>query len=615
MLYFAKKLASVSLILLLPACIEITTPAPEDGSKPASPPQSEGEPQNEDNQNPQGNPSDDGGNDSSPPSDAIPDASEDGSSPDNSDPTAPDDSDDTPVSEPNDPEPEKPEERPKVDFSSTAVDPSIYRVENKMTFGEETKGEYLDSACGGVITSRQVNFSRNHEEGRVFISRGEPFPGMIVSAKALTTGSFDQFRPNRKPYPVFISGINALGKNSALVKEASKAATDDILSTLLYHTEDNNEPVLPARVSVDFIETYSEKQASMAMDLGASFKGFGFTAGSDDQSKESTRKLSVLITQHMYSYIFEPGTDDLNDFLDVESVEELTRGLDPEDQLAVISEVMYGRLIAISVEINARIESDSSKIGAAFKGLLENADLSKEQQNIVNSSRVSISVVGGGDLRFINPTVIKSGELYQIIQEFELGDDWSPRRSPGVPIGYVASFLQNQYPVMVVGRTTDYIEQKFDPRGGDDLWNLWSLGSDNGSKHIAVSLSGKEFFKRAHDKWPEVPSKIGEINGVLENQIIQDVAYKYGTHVFSENIMNVALRGERGVVTQMFVNDKLHVPSRRDDGSYLFNFQLQPGWNSVHVTDGSQAGSHWLEMDGISKLPVTMDSNACGSKP
>lgn len=154
----------------------------------------------------------------------------------------------------------------------------------------------------------------------------------------------------------------------------------------------------------------------------------------------------------------------------------------------------------------------------------------------------------------------------------------------------------------------EYVETIFDPDGGDNLWNLQEVGADTYNHHVEVGLDGAPFFSGGD--WGPV-SKVGEVNGILRSTILQDHALKFGTNVYADALTNITLKGTRKVIPRVFVNGTKHSPTILSDGSFYFNFQLQPGWNEVHITEGSQTHNHVLEMEGMSGLSLVMDSNRC----
>ncbi|WP_420826782.1 thiol-activated cytolysin family protein [Chengkuizengella sediminis] len=283
------------------------------------------------------------------------------------------------------------------------------------------------------------------------------YPGALQLAnQAFTNNQPTVISSSRQPLNISIDLPGMREENTITVDNPTygnvAGAIDELVS--IWNEKYSDTHTIPARIQYSESMVYSKSQIAAALNVNAqvldSSLGIDFDAISNDEKKV----MVAAYKQIFYSVSAELPNNPSDLFDDSVTFEELTRkGISNEAPPVMVSNVGYGRTIYVKLETNSK----SKDVQAAFRALLQNADLDLETrlkyQEIFEDSSFT-AVVLGGDSAEHNKVVTKDFDVIRNIikdnSEFSL-------KNPAYPISYTSIFLKDNS-IASVKNSTEYIE-------------------------------------------------------------------------------------------------------------------------------------------------------------
>lgn len=283
------------------------------------------------------------------------------------------------------------------------------------------------------------------------------YPGAIQLAnRAFTDNQPDVLMAARKPLDISIDLPGLRGENTITVQNPNygsvSGAIDQLVSTWAEKYSDTH--TLPARLQYAESMVYSKNQIASALNVNGQL--LNNTLGIDFNAVASGEKKVMVAAYKQIFYTVSASLPNHPSDLFAEGVtfDELVRkGVSNESPPLMVSNVAYGRTIYVKLETTSK----SNEVQAAFKALLQNANIqsSGQYKDIYENSSFT-AVVLGGDAQTHNQVVTKD---FSVIQNVIKDNATFSIKNPAYPISYTSVFLKDNS-IAAVRNNTEYIETK-----------------------------------------------------------------------------------------------------------------------------------------------------------
>lgn len=263
--------------------------------------------------------------------------------------------------------------------------------------------------------------------------------------------------------------------------------------------------------------------------------------------------------------------------------------------------VWPGQLVSLDSALGYPREIRKERFEAAFDAVFSGKG-SVEDYKLLDGSEIEAILYGGNTDPV--PRLLKIDELLTIFSD---GARWSPAANPGVPIAYVVSHFDAGLRPVAFGRTTEFVLEKVDPKQGDTLWLIESIGRDFQHDNIPVDRHGVPWCLAVLDCWAS-PRFAGGSHGPgsLDVVVEQDFAVRASTWVYAKDATVFQLPVS-GTVPRLWVNDNEFAVV----GGQA-TVALPQGWSHLQLTDGRQHGTARLTIPtDLSLFVDAINSSAC----
>ena len=220
----------------------------------------------------------------------------------------------------------------------------------------------------------------------------------------------------RAPINVSIPGL-ANDDNFRTVESPNQATVDQAIGSMIGGATASG---LATPSSISFkMETYhSERQSALQMGLSGNYLGFeGSASGSIDRNQSETT-ITAQFYQKMYDVVVEapqsPGNFFSEDFTEDRLQQQINQGRIGPDNLPVyVSNIVYGRMMMFSITSTASEDDIRATLQAGYNGIggSVQANLSAQQQSILQESKIKITSIGGDAEATLS--MIRSGDWSQ----------------------------------------------------------------------------------------------------------------------------------------------------------------------------------------------------------
>jgi thiol-activated cytolysin len=276
------------------------------------------------------------------------------------------------------------------------------------------------------------------------------YPGAIVSADSVVTGLFTQIVLPRAPETFSVSLENLAGGKTATIENPSLSTYRDALANLLSSEITGSTP---ANIYSEIEEVHNESQLNMALGVQASWGlGLASVKSSFDWNNKNVRSRYVVrYTQGYYTVDLDAPQSPSSLLGPDVTLADVQSKMNADHPPAYVSSVTYGRMIVFTFES----QYSSSELGAALDfayqgGYDVKGDVSVTYKDIISQSKITAYILGGD-----GGAAAQSIDSYDALKEFiKAGGNYS-RQSPGAPIAYKLSYLQDNSPARM-SFTTDY---------------------------------------------------------------------------------------------------------------------------------------------------------------
>lgn len=276
------------------------------------------------------------------------------------------------------------------------------------------------------------------------------YPGALVSADSVLTGLFTQVVLPRAPATISVSLENLGGKKSAVIEEPSLSSYRNALTSILDAEVTGSTP---ANLYSEIEEVHSEQQLNMALGVQASW-GLGLASlkSSFNWGKQEVRSRYVVrYTQAYYTVDLDAPVTPSALLAPTVTLDEVAAKMNEEHPPAYVSSVTYGRMVVFTFESEYSNEEMGAALEFAYSGGVDvRGDVSVTYKDIISKSKITAFILGGDA-----GTAVQTIDSYEALIAFiKTGGNYS-KESPGAPIAYKLSYLQDNSPARM-SFTTDY---------------------------------------------------------------------------------------------------------------------------------------------------------------
>jgi thiol-activated cytolysin len=276
------------------------------------------------------------------------------------------------------------------------------------------------------------------------------FPGALVSADSVLTGLFTQVVLPRAPATISVSLENLAGKKSATIEQPSLSAYRNALTGIL---DSEITGSTPANLYSEIEQVHSEQQLNMALGVQASW-GLGLASlkSSFNWNKQEIRSRYVVrYTQAYYTVDLDAPAKPSGLLSPNVTLDEVKDKMNEEHPPAYVSSVTYGRMVVFTFESEYSAEEMGAALDFAYSGGVDvSGNVSVTYKDIISKSKITAFILGGDA-----GTAVKTIDSYEALIAFiKSGGNYS-KESPGAPIAYKLSYLQDNSPARM-SFTTDY---------------------------------------------------------------------------------------------------------------------------------------------------------------
>ncbi|HUM45927.1 MAG TPA: thiol-activated cytolysin family protein [Chitinophagales bacterium] len=308
------------------------------------------------------------------------------------------------------------------------------------------------------------------------------FPGAILGAESITEGSYALITGDRGPITLSISLSNIIGNISATASEATLSKVREAIQDILDAEVQGN---IPAVLAYDIIQIHSDEQFKVAIGANLDVPFGSISAAFNFNSQEQKSRYVIKFYQVYYTLdidVPEKPSDFWNTPPSAQTLGEYTP--------VYVSSIKYGRSVLCMFESSSSAEDLYAALSASYGGLFVSGELdaSLEQQEILNSSHMSLLIVGGDATQAVQVTNFDSLNSYIVD-----GGNWS-NNSPAAPLAYTLRFLDNNEVARVI-LSSEYNVQTCEVITPPDSGTISYLNPNSEIKLCPVKLGNgdKEF--------------------------------------------------------------------------------------------------------------------------
>jgi thiol-activated cytolysin len=339
------------------------------------------------------------------------------------------------------------DEAPEIDAYVRAL-PYLPVAQPQVTPGQTSAAQRDgDYSC----TVENLKETRQYDRIVAYAANSDSlYPGALVSADSVVSGLFTQIVLPRAPATISVSLENLAGTKKATIENPSLSTYRDALSGVLASEITGSTP---ANIYSEIEEVHTEQQLNMALGVQASW-GLGLASlktSFDWANKNVRARYVVRYTQAYYTVDLDAPQSPSALLAPDTTLAEVQDKMTADRPPAYVSSVTYGRMIVFTFES----EYSSTELGAALDfaysgGYDIKGDVSVTYKDILSKSKITAFILGG-DAGSAAQTI----DSYEALIAFIKGGGNYSRQSPGAPIAYKLSYLQDNSPARM-SFTTDY---------------------------------------------------------------------------------------------------------------------------------------------------------------
>lgn len=311
------------------------------------------------------------------------------------------------------------------------------------------EGEYL-------CQIKKVNFNSNPEEFVTFEGAlGNMWLGNLAQGTGLQGGGFKNLSipaMERKPIKLYLSGLNFSGNSIE-----SNAAASDVSSAIgqLIGKFKSSGQSVGAGLITSKVTTNSNIESTMfAAGFNASYLTASVKTSLNYNQSSKRNQITALFVQKVFNVAIDnqgqtPTAALIGTNYPVAKLETLGKNgeLAFKNQPAYVSNIAYGRIVAVSMESNYTSSQMKAALEASYKGTVSlSATAKAEYEKVMEDSSIDVKVLGGSEESA--KSLIKSGKF---------GDYFTAKDTKIEeyrPIAYTLRYVSND-DVAAINKTTE----------------------------------------------------------------------------------------------------------------------------------------------------------------
>jgi Thiol-activated cytolysin len=313
-------------------------------------------------------------------------------------------------------------------------------------------------ACCNCISQTYNAAEVFSEQAAMNPAAGVATVGTLWHMNSIADGSYQQLiAPKRKPMVISIDIPFATYPVDTVKNPDGIGAVRKSINNLLLNNVFTATPV-DANQTMETV--YSYEHAAMKSQISVSGWGQNLRASFNFEDKSIKSRLIVKFIQKYYTINVDAPVDGACGFF-----EELPDLSNLDAPPVYVSSVTYGRMAYLFIESSSSEHELKLAIGATINayGGSGKADISKEQQSLLEKSSIRGYVLGGNGNTGMQALTGFAGFKNHVSQ----GGSFS-KESPGSPISYVLSYLDNGK-VANVKLSSTYVVRDCQPKSNTEM--------------------------------------------------------------------------------------------------------------------------------------------------
>lgn len=241
------------------------------------------------------------------------------------------------------------------------------------------------------------------------------FPGALIQGRSYRDGLGSILGlpiAERTPIRVSIPGL-ANDDNFRTVENPNQANISQAIGSMIgAATRDSLST--PSTITFEQETYHSDQQFGLSIGVSGRYLGFSASATGNFDRNASETTITAYFYQKMYEVVVEPPQTPGAFFSEAFTSEKLQEQIDlgrigPDNIPVYVSNVVYGRMMMFSFTSTASETDIRATISAAYNGIGGggSANLSAQQQTILQQAKIAITSLGGDDDATIS--MIRSG--------------------------------------------------------------------------------------------------------------------------------------------------------------------------------------------------------------
>lgn len=318
------------------------------------------------------------------------------------------------------------------------------------------------------------------------------YPSALVQGATLLSGRFTEIALPRGATTLTVTGLAVSGPSvvlSATVPEPTLASVQAAVNTIVADPS-HIAPNSLARMSLQVSQVHSFEQALLDAGVSASWLSGDFSARLKTITTSKKNSLIVKFNQIYYevnakglglpSEAFGSGvTVDQVRTVAFPSDPQVPRPLNPP---LMVKTVKYGRMAILAIASDASASELETAVRASFNAVASSGQFTIDQQTrqILEQSTFDGVVVGGSaNAGAALLSSVGGGNLTGLQTFLTTGATYHPQNSPGAPISYVLTYLDNRVADSSFSADFSLTGCDFVPIPIERLRIGWSVGDDD----------------------------------------------------------------------------------------------------------------------------------------
>lgn len=345
------------------------------------------------------------------------------------------------------------------------------------TVTEKTSNRICTTQQVNASASFSLNFLTNPTENAIY-------PGALIYAEDLASGSFSNIKTGKDRAPVEISTSSAvMGVPALTVENPSLSQVRKAMNEIMINQD---RGALDVQANFDISEVSSKEELSIS--LGGRFESATVTANVDfnfDSNSEKTMKVVKFVQKYYTMDIDQPGSPEEVFTNPKDALEVLNSGKTP----LYVSQVTFGRIAYFFMETSLSEQDIKAHLDGEYRSVATvgaEADLAHSMKR--GETKIKALIIGGNSSGSISAVDGYEGFLEMLRDGGQLDE-----KSLGVPVSYTLRFLSDNS-IARTNITTNYPKRtcrNVDNPNKKVILTVHKITNTPDSGHDANPVSGK----------------------------------------------------------------------------------------------------------------------------